>query len=236
MEDGEHGGLRHVMGVARRQWLLLLLVPLMAGAAGLGVSLLQDKTYEATAILVAGQGGTTVGSVDQVESVNAAAVSLSAMATDRVVLQDALSELNDETTDLEDLVERTTASVPVDSQKIEITVTDGDANRAARYANAIAASFADLVTERKVARLNLSASVWQEAVPPASAASPNVPVNVAAALLVGLVLAGALAAARESLDATWRSERDIESDLGLPVMTMIPEMRAKRARRPEISA
>jgi capsular polysaccharide biosynthesis protein len=154
------------------------------------------------------------------------------MATDRVVIERALRELDGTAsgTAAAELAARTTVAVPTDSQKIQISVLDEEPERAAALANAIADSFADLVTREQVARLNLSATTWQPAVEPTSPASPNLAVNLVAATLLGLLAAATIAAVREALDATWRSERDIEATLDLPVLVVIPELHVPRRR------
>lgn len=231
MEDAERSSLVHILAVMRRRWVILLVIPLVAAAVGYGLTKREHPRYEATAILLAGQGGSKVGTIDQVDSATTAAVALSAMATDRVVIGQALLRVDGNDRGAQELARRTSVSVPTDSQKIEITVLDESPRRAARLANAIARSFAELVTQDQVARLNLSATMWQPAISPTDPSWPSVPLVVLAALAVGVLTAASLAAAREALDATWRSERDVESSLDVPVLVVIPALRVPRRPR-----
>jgi capsular polysaccharide biosynthesis protein len=230
MEPVETSGLDHVLQIASRHRVLLLLVPLVAALVGYGTAKMQTPRYEATAILLAGQGGKAVGDIDQVQSANQAALALGTMASDRVVLEHALRDVDDDDTSLGELIANTRTSVPADSQKIEVTVSDPDPARAARLANAVAGSFAALIADREATRFNLGATVWQRAIRPQAPVSPNVPFATIAALLIGILLAGALAVARETLDSTWRSERDVETDLDQAVLAVIPQIRTRHRR------
>lgn len=229
MRDVDTSPLAHVIHVARRNWLLLVLTPLIAGAAGYGITQLQTPRYEATAILLAGQGGATVGNIDQVSSANQAAVALGTMVDDRVVIEEVARELGG-AVDVDDLIASTSVTVPPDSQKIEVSVDDTDPARAAMLANAIADQFAQLVKQREATRFNLGATVWQRAQQPTDPVAPNVPLVTIAAALIGMLLGGALAFARDTLDSAWRSEGDVEGDLGKPVLAVIPQIHARRHR------
>jgi polysaccharide biosynthesis transport protein len=57
---------------------------------------------------------------------------------------------------------------------------------------------------------------------PVAPYKPSLSRNLAAALLVGLMVGGAAAFGREYLDHSYRSPEDLEEDLGLPVLGIIP--------------
>jgi polysaccharide biosynthesis transport protein len=57
---------------------------------------------------------------------------------------------------------------------------------------------------------------------PAAPYKPSLSRNLATALLVGLMVGGAAAFGREFLDHSYRSPDDLEEDLGLPVLGVIP--------------
>jgi capsular exopolysaccharide synthesis family protein len=55
--------------------------------------------------------------------------------------------------------------------------------------------------------------------------APNVRMNLALGLLLGLCVGGALAAIRELTDSRIRERRDVERETGVPVLAMIPTLR-----------
>ena len=55
--------------------------------------------------------------------------------------------------------------------------------------------------------------------------APNVRMNLAIGLLLGLCVGGALAAVRELTDSKIRERRDVERETGVPVLAMIPTLR-----------
>ncbi|HUE45516.1 MAG TPA: polysaccharide biosynthesis tyrosine autokinase, partial [Aestuariivirgaceae bacterium] len=57
---------------------------------------------------------------------------------------------------------------------------------------------------------------------PVAPFKPSLSRNLAAALLIGLMVGGAAAFGREFLDHSYRSPEDLEEDLGLPVLGIIP--------------
>lgn len=60
---------------------------------------------------------------------------------------------------------------------------------------------------------------------PFSPSAPNVRLNLALGLLLGLCVGGALAAIRELTDSRIRERRDVERETGVPVLAMIPTLR-----------
>jgi capsular exopolysaccharide synthesis family protein len=116
----------------------------------------------------------------------------------------------------DDLAKRITASAPLDTSIIEITVLDTDPVRAANIANATSQSLTAVVqqietptAEGAVSPVKLTRA--QEATVPSIPVSPNVPLNIALGALIGLALGVGLAVLRETLDTRIRNERDVES-------------------------
>ena len=69
-----------------------------------------------------------------------------------------------------------------------------------------------------------------EATPPSSPTSPNLVLNIALAALLGAVVGLIAAFVRERMDDRLRGRQDLETAIGAPVMTMIPEIPAWRDR------
>ncbi len=58
--------------------------------------------------------------------------------------------------------------------------------------------------------------------------SPNLPINVAVALLAGLVLGALAALAMDYIDDTFKAPEDVERDIGMPVIGVVPKLREGR--------
>lgn len=65
--------------------------------------------------------------------------------------------------------------------------------------------------------------------------SPNLPLNVAVALLAGLVLGALAALAMDYVDDTFKAPEDIERDIGMPVIGVVPKMRDGRSIDQELN-
>lgn len=67
-------------------------------------------------------------------------------------------------------------------------------------------------------------SIVDEPVPPVAPIKPNVPLNVAGGLLIGLLLGAGAALGRGMLDRTVKTPDDVESSLGVSFLGLIPEI------------
>jgi succinoglycan biosynthesis transport protein ExoP len=66
------------------------------------------------------------------------------------------------------------------------------------------------------------AKIWEKAEPARSPAKPNVPIYMALAALVGLIMGVGLAFFLEYLDTSVKTLEDVEKFLGIPVLAVIP--------------
>lgn len=93
----------------------------------------------------------------------------------------------------------------------------------------------DKVTETQIARSidlgQTSVVVVSPANTPTSPIKPNKQLNIALALVLGLMVFTALAFVLEYLDATIKTPEDVEQHLELPVLGMVPAVRAKTMHR-----
>lgn len=119
----------------------------------------------------------------------------------------------------EELLEKMTVDIPVDTRIISINVEDGDPREAARIANALR-----VVSSEKIKAVTKVDNV--EEVEPAEAptepSSPNIKRNVALGFLIGGFLTVATILVREVLDDRIKRPEDIEEVLGLPLIGVVP--------------
>jgi capsular polysaccharide biosynthesis protein len=221
--------LRGLLLVIRRRWIAMLGTTVIAVAIAAAITFWQQPQYEARVTMLAGQGK-GIADVQVIPAINQATQSLARMAIDRVVVEQALKDLDlPGKVQAGDIAARTSSSVPPNTQQIVLTVRDSDPKRAALLANGIAGTFSRMVTQRVSDKSQLTATVWQPAIEPTSPTSPNIPLNIALGLVLGMLAGIALAFVREQLDTTWRSELDVESALGVPVLGVIPEITTRNA-------
>lgn len=119
-----------------------------------------------------------------------------------------------------DLNEKITVGSEKDSQVVNVSVQDSNAKQAVDIANEIAAVFkTEIVKIMSVDNISILAKAELAEHP--SPIKPQPLLNVAIALVVGLMAGIGLAFLLEYLDNTIKNEQDIERILGLPVLGVI---------------
>ncbi|WHX40394.1 Wzz/FepE/Etk N-terminal domain-containing protein [Mesobacillus sp. AQ2] len=116
------------------------------------------------------------------------------------------------------LSEKITVGSEKDSQVMNISVQDEDANRAAALANKIAEVF----KEENIMKVdNISILANAQVTDGQSPIKPQPVLNIAIALVVGLMAGIGLAFLLEYLDNTVKNEQDVEKNLELPILGVI---------------
>jgi capsular polysaccharide biosynthesis protein len=113
-------------------------------------------------------------------------------------------------------------TAPDQSQVIDVKVVAPSQELAVRIANALATEF----QHRAQALMNVeNVQIVDPAVvhPDAKPVKPNKKLNIALALVLGLMVSVGLAFLLEYLDNRIRTEEDVERYLGLPVLGVIAE-------------
>ncbi|WP_368652908.1 YveK family protein [Ornithinibacillus sp. 4-3] len=116
------------------------------------------------------------------------------------------------------------------SKVMVLTVTDTDPKQAVDIANSITETFVDKI-EGLMSIDNVNVLMTADIADSLSPVSPNVKINLAIGLVLGAMLGIALAFLLDFLDKTFRSEKEVEELLGLPVIGMISEMDMKKERK-----
>ncbi|QJX78740.1 YveK family protein [Priestia megaterium] len=154
------------------------------------------------------------------------------------ILDKVKSELNLDRT-VEDLNSQITVSSAKDSQVVEITVQDPSPQVAAQIANKTAKVFQAQIS--KIMKIdNVSVLSKAEVKGTVSPIKPQPLLNIAIAIVVGLMVGVGLAFLLEFLDNTLKTEQDIENILELPVMGVITTIKdvpkATNVQRPDVTA
>ena len=154
------------------------------------------------------------------------------------ILDKVKSELNLDRT-VEDLNSQITVSSAKDSQVVEIIVQDPSPHVAARIANKTAEVFQTQIS--KIMNIdNVSVLSKAEVKGAVAPIKPQPLLNIAIAIVVGLMVGIGLSFLLEYLDNTLKTEQDIENLLELPVMGVITTIKdvpkATNVQRPDVTA
>lgn len=242
--------LRDYIRVLRKGWILILALTLVGVAAAAGYSIIKTPEYQATSkVFVSTQGGDTVQDLQSGNTFTQQRVqTYSDLVSTPVVLLPVAAALRLNLT-AEQLAKMVTASSPLNTTLIEITVTSTNAKQAADIANATGQSLTSVVEDLETPSQNnaddadagganagtspVKLTRVQEATVPQTPSSPNVPLNIALGLLVGLALGVGVAVLRETLDNRIRNEHDVELISEVPIVGGIA-FDPKAATRPLI--
>lgn len=209
--------------VLRKRWMLVVIL-LLAGIAGsAAVSLLVTPLYKAsTLVFVSVQSTGAVNDLAQGNSfVQQQVKSYAEAVSTPAVLNSVIDQLDLKVTPAK-LAESVVATAPLDTVNIEIDVTDPSPSRAAEIANAVTASFRQVIAEiNRPANGDpspISASVLRPATVPIAPVSPNTNLNIALGALIGLALGLGLAVLIEVLDTRVRNEKDVRQIVDAPIL------------------
>jgi len=202
----------------------------MATLLGFGAALLYSvlitPTYTATAqVFVSVRGTDTVNELVQGTTFTTRAVrTYTQLVGSPRVLDPVINELG-MTTDSVELARRVRATSPLDTVLINVSADDASPVWAAAIADSTARSLANVVTELETpaggGESPVQISTVREALVPTSPSSPNIPLNAALGLLVGLALGVGWAILREVLNTKVRGVPDVEALTDAPIIGAI---------------
>ena len=210
--------------VVRKRIVLFLAILVASVLAAFSVTALTTPTYESTTRLFISTSANdsasdllTGNSFTQQRVKSYADIVTSPAVLDSVVAELSLQSLADK------LPGQISASVPLNTVILEITVTDTSPYRAASIANSVASSLENVVTNLETIDPTVASPVKLSVIQPGEAAkSPAAPrplLNLALGGLIGLALGFGAALLRESLDLRIRSVEDVpEKDGSINVL------------------
>ncbi|MBI2864823.1 MAG: lipopolysaccharide biosynthesis protein [Chloroflexi bacterium] len=215
--------------VIAKRWWIFLLVAAVAGASAYGYSKLQQPMFRSSAKLYVTPARPDYG-VTLVIS-NLIRQYGFQLKSDRFVNK-IIEQLH---LDLAPGVLRGRIAVAstADNFAIQVDVDDPNPGNAQRIAKALAQEFVDWHQVRMAAvdaRDKIDVEVLDDP-EPAFLSKPKTRVNVTAALVLGLLLAGIIAFVLEYLDDTIKSAEDVERYVALPAIGSIPTITMAESRR-----
>lgn len=216
-----------VLSAFRRRWpVILACLLLCAGAAGV-YSKLATKVFRASTEI-----SVTAARFDYGNGL--AAQEQLANYAELMTGEDLLGRLNQQLQlDMSPAVLGKMIKVSSDNTKLTISVDVDDTvpQRAADIANGLTDLFKTTQDQYNQAHLNpdVDVRIVHRAATPSSPNRPKTKVNTAAGALLGLLLGCAFAYALDVWDDRLRTERDVETGLGLPLLGSVPHFRGQGA-------
>lgn len=212
----------------KKRWLTIVVTSLLVVAAVTGGSFLLPPRYEATSeLLVSAQGSTSLSDMSQgVSFTERQLQSYKELVTSAVILDPVIAELG-LTEDAEELAKDVSATVPPNTFLLQITADHSDPEQAATLANTITAELRRLIEStgprQEDGTATLSVAVLREATPETEPVFPDIPLNVAASVVLGILLGMLLALVRESMDKTFADDSTLSDLVEAPALAVIPE-------------
>jgi capsular exopolysaccharide synthesis family protein len=208
--------LRDYLEVARKRWRLIAVVALAVLAAAAVWTILTPKTYAATTqffVSTTTSGDSNAASLQQGNTFTQARVkSYTQLLTSPKVLDPVIADAGIAIS-AEDLSKQITATVPLDTVVIGVTVTDASPDQATKIAASLAEVFPRTLSE--IERLDdsktspVKVTVVQQATADAAPVSPRPMRNLALGGVIGLLMGFGIALLRETLDQRIKTEREV---------------------------
>ena len=215
--------IREYLRVFRKSWALIVAVTTLGAGLGLTYALLATPVYTASArVFVSTSGATTASDLQQGNTFTQQRVKTYAeLVRTAAVLQPTIDALSIDIS-VAKLRGQVSATAPLNTTVIDITVTNTDAVFAATLATGTANQLIEVVEKIETTNPALGSpvrlSVVQEAEVPKVPTSPKKALNVALGLLLGLALGVGVALIRGAMDTRIRNERDLEALTDAPVL------------------
>lgn len=215
--------LREYLSIIRKKWFIMAILCVVCVAASTVYSFFIAKpVYQAETTLIVKtektEGTNTVTS-DQIKTTQQLAVTYGEIIKSRKVLDDVIKNL-----DLDESYGQLSGKISVstvsDTQIIKISVQDTNKSNAAKIANEIPKVFTKEAI--RVADAN-GVEVIDKAQTPVNPVSPNKKMNILIAGVLGVMIGLFIIILIEFLNNKIKTPQDIEKELGLPLLGVIPE-------------
>ena len=232
--------LKELLETLKKRLLLIVSITVIAAlVSGVVSYFLLTPIYQASTQILVNQtkSDQSVYSPSEVQTNLQLINTYNVIITSPAILDIVTKELNLDLTAAQ-LKEKITVGSEKDSQVVNLSVTDPDAAVAAKIANKTAEVFQTEIPKiMKVDNVSILAKAVNSDNP--SPIKPRPLLNVAIAIVVGLMAGVGLAFLLEYFNNTIKNEQDIEKLLGLPILGVIAtiddqkieELKLKRAAR-----
>jgi capsular polysaccharide biosynthesis protein len=212
----------------KRLWLIALLAILFAGASA-GISLQQVPQYQASIMILIGQGNDIVDSPSETVNLQSLVQTMVEAIQSRSIAEGVVTEL-----DLSLPPEAVLANMDVEgiegTQLFSVSYTDTNPARAQRVANTIGEVFSKRIDRVGAERSRVTAEVWEDAQLPRVPVSPNPMRSGLLGFMLGGILGVGIAFLLQYLNDTWQSAEEVERVSGVPTLGLIPQYKTSKPK------
>lgn len=203
----------------RKKFLILLTAILTTGLAFAYSAFLATPQYDSTTRLyVVTQSSDNVAGITN-QDLQAGSF-LVKDYKEIILSQDVLKNVTTTLGITDDIKEKITVNIPVDTRILSITVRDSDPNQAATIANTLRDEAAKKIIE--VTKVS-DVTTLEAAMPAENPSTPQTKRNLVLGFIVGAFLATALVIVLEVLDDRVKRPQDIEEGLGMTLLGVVPQ-------------
>ena len=217
--------LRELLEILLKRKLLIILMTVLCTVAGgvYSVFLITPMYNAETTMMVNGaKNMTDIASSLDIGSINLSqklVVTYGEIVKSRIVLEQTIDSLKLDMT-YEQLLRKTTAQQVGGTEILKIAVQDEDPAQAAVIANKISDVFVKEVM--RILKVN-NVETIDKAIPIEKPVNVKTALNIAIAMILGLMLGVFTAFVLEYMDNTIKTENDVQKHLDLPVLGLIPD-------------
>ncbi|GGF31136.1 capsular polysaccharide biosynthesis protein [Halobacillus andaensis] len=216
--------LREIFEVLKKRiWMILAVTAGAAIISAIVTFFILTPTYEASSEFIVNQSESM--EQDSAYDVNDIRTNVELISTYNVIikspaiLDEVIDSLNLQLS-AEQLSNKIQVSSAEESQVVNVTVTDESQSTAVEIANGTVETFQqEIPSLMNVDNVNILSPAVERV--DASPVSPKPLLNIAIAIVVGLMVGVGLAFLLEYLDNTIKTEQDVEKTLGVPLMGVI---------------
>ncbi|MCU6708787.1 Wzz/FepE/Etk N-terminal domain-containing protein [Paenibacillus sp. J5C_2022] len=226
--------LRHYLTIIRKRLVFILLFVVLCSAAAAIYSIyFKDKMYEASTKIIVNQTASQLATgqldINQINSNIKMIETYKEIIKTPAILDKVASQYPQLELTTEQLASKIRVSSVNNTQVMTLVVQDIQYRKAAETVNAVSLIFREEIQKIfKVENVSILNSANPDANP--GAVSPNVPLNIAIAFVVSLMLAVGVVFLLEYLDDTIKTEADVLEYLGQPTLAMISKMNTEEAK------
>ncbi|HFU4392616.1 TPA: YveK family protein [Streptococcus suis] len=203
----------------RKKFLILLTAILTTGLAFAYSAFLATPQYDSTTRLyVVTQSSDNVAGITN-QDLQAGSF-LVKDYKEIILSQDVLKNVTTTLGITDDIKEKITVNIPVDTRILSITVRDSDPNQAATIANTLRDEAAKKIIE--VTKVS-DVTTLEAAMPAEKPSTPQTKNNLVLGFVSGAFLATALVFVLEVLDDRVKRPQDIEEGLGMTLLGVVPQ-------------
>lgn len=216
--------LREYLFTIRKNIRVIFLSVLICGIiSGLISFFVLNPVYEASTTLIVNKEDNEqtiqMNTSEDIDFAQKLALTYGEIITSRSVIISTINKLKLDLT-YEEVSENITVTNVADTQIIKITVKNNNPHLAAKICNTIPQIF-DKEAQRVVKASDIE--IIDKAVVPKKPIKPNKIMNIAIAMILGVIGSIFAVFIRESLNTKIKTPKDIEDKLGIPVLGVVPK-------------